>query len=398
MTEKLYYYDSYKTEFTGNVVEVRPYGEKYAAILKGTYFYPESGGQPSDIGYIGDAKVLRVAMNDKIIYHIIDKSIGTGEYQCKIDFERRFYNMQQHTGQHILSAAFVELFNASTDSFHIGEDLSHIDIDKPDLSEVDIMSVEVRANELIYNNIPVSAYIVTSEEATKLPLRKHPSVYNNIRIVEIKNYDYSPCGGTHVSNTGEVGIIKIIRWENTKNKLRIYFACGKGALLYFQEINHTIQEIANRFSTNVNDILNRISSMEQEKKNMQKNIKSLKNDLGLYIAESLYSKCEKLNAGYSFIANIFDGYDEELLRIVSAKLSQKPFTIIIIGNISDEQRFIITRSGDIDLNLKDLFIDISNYFECNGGGSNKQVQYSIKGDSEKIFSFLKEKIKKAILA
>lgn len=397
MTKKLYYDDSYVTEFKGNVIDVIPYNKGYAAILDETYFYPESGGQPSDTGYIDDARVLDVEFHDGIVYHILDKPLEIGTYKCKIDFDKRFQNMQQHTGQHILSAAFIELFNASTDSFHIGDEMSHIDIDKPGLSQAEIMSVEMRANEIVYNNIPVLSYIVTGEEAANFPLRKHPSVDKDIRIVEIKSYDYSPCGGTHVRNTGEIGIIKITKWEKSKNKLRIYFACGKKALVYFRKINKIIYEIADHFSANISDIPNRINTLELEKRGAQKEISTLKNELALYISDSLYNKCEKLNSNTKLIIDIFNEYDEELLRIISFKLSQKPKTLAILGNVS-KQKFIISRSEDLDLNLKELFSDIYNHFECNGGGSVKQVQYVINGDTNKVVDFLKGKIEKAVSA
>ncbi len=396
MTKKLYYYDSYVTEFDGNVIEVRPYDDKYAAVLSETYFYPESGGQPCDTGFIGETRVSDVEMIDDTICHIIDDPIGIGIYPCKIDRERRFDNMQQHTGQHILSAAFAELFDAMTDSFHIGENMCHIDIDRPGLSQADIDSAEERANEILYGNIPVTTYIVTPEEAAELPLRKHPSVDKDIRIVEVKNYDYSPCGGTHVNNTGEIGIIKIIKWEKAKNKLRIYFTCGKRAAIYFRDINHTINKLAYHFSANIADIPDHVALAEQEKKKLQKEISSLKNELALYVADDLYGKCTKLNTEANLVVNIFNEYDEELLRMVSAKLSQKPYSISVLGNISRQQRFIVSRSNDTDLNLKELFGDLSDHFESSGGGSPKQVQFAIKGDPDKIIAFIEGKIRGAV--
>ncbi|TZE81822.1 alanyl-tRNA editing protein [Calorimonas adulescens] len=397
MTEKLYYEDSYKTEFTADIIEVIPYGERYAAILKNTYFYPESGGQPHDTGYIGDAKVLNVVLKDNIIYHIIDKQINTGAYKCTIDFERRFYNMQQHTGQHILSAAFIKLYNASTDSFHIGDNISHIDLNRTDLKDEEVSAAEDLSNNIIYKNLPVCTYIVSSEEAAKLPLRKQPSVKENVRIVEISGYDFSPCGGTHVKNTGEVGIIKIIRWEKNKDKTRLYFTCGMGALYYFRDVNNIVQMLANHFSTTVYEVTDRIVSLEHENKILQKEIKDLKNELGLHIAKDLFNSCENLNSDYKLVVKLFDNYDEELLRIISAKLSQNPQTISIIGNISDKQKFIVTRSEDINVNLKGLFSDIPMLFEGNGGGSSKQVQYVIKGNAEIIVNVLKEKLKEAVI-
>mgnify|MGYP000864369994 FL=1 len=396
MTKKLYFYDSYITEFTGNVITVIPFKDRYAAIMRETYFYPESGGQPSDTGYIDTVKVLKVEIQDGTIYHIIDSPIKPGSYKCKIDFDRRFDNMQQHTGQHILSASFYKLFNTMTSSFHIGREISHIDIDKPSLTESDIISAEICANEYVYNNIPVLTYIVTPEEAAKLPLRKSPTVNQGIRIVEVKDCDFSPCGGTHVKSTGEIGIIKITRCERSKNKLRLYFVCGKRALLYFCKINQSINDLASHFSTNIDDIPHRIEEAEQTKRKMKKEISSLKNELASNIADDLYSKRKNINPNLDLVIKTFNDCDEQILHMVSSRLTENPDCLSVLVNNSKQQKFIISRSADLDFNMKQLFEDLKDHFECNGGGNSKQVQFVIKGDGKNIITFIEEKIKDAL--
>ncbi|WDC84731.1 alanyl-tRNA editing protein [Caloramator sp. mosi_1] len=169
------------------------------------------------------------------VYHVVDKKIEKNNVKCTIDFERRFDHMQNHTGQHLLSSVFITLYDAPTNSFHLGDDYVSIDIGLENITDEIVKNVEDRVNELIFKNIPVKSYIVNNEEAKKLPLRKLPPTDVNIRIVEIEGIDYSPCCGTHVRNLGEIGMVKILKTEKYKNMTRVYFKCGKRLLRDFQE-------------------------------------------------------------------------------------------------------------------------------------------------------------------
>lgn len=214
MTEKLYLKDPYIKEFDANVISCIPYRDKYAVVLDKTAFYPEGGGQPSDTGYIDEYNVIHVLEENEQILHIVNDEISTKKVNCRIDWNRRYDFMQQHTGQHILSHCFLKLFNGNTDSFHLSDNSVSIEIDIINFTDEDLAVLEDMANDIIYSNLPVTSKIVNEKELNQFTLRKLPSVKDNIRIVSIGNIDHNPCGGTHVMRTGEVGIIKVIKWKN----------------------------------------------------------------------------------------------------------------------------------------------------------------------------------------
>ncbi|CUT05723.1 alanyl-tRNA editing protein, partial [Candidatus Kryptobacter tengchongensis] len=228
MTQKLYYNNSYTTQFKSKVIDVKKYNGKIALILDKTYFYPTSGGQEHDTGFINSARVVDVIeLDNGEILHVIDGDVPSGDVECKIDWDRRFSNMQQHTGQHILSRAFEILLNAETISSRLGDDIGTIDLDIETLSYDKVHEVENLANQIIWENRDVKIHYVDDTEISKFPLRKQPKVSGTIRIVEVRDFDFSPCGGTHVSRTGEIGLVKVKRWERVKGGLtRVDFVCG----------------------------------------------------------------------------------------------------------------------------------------------------------------------------
>ena len=226
MTERLYYRDSYLTEFRARVVESSPDGTR--VYLDRTAFYPSSGGQPFDTGALGGVRVIDVIDEGERIAHITTAPVSPAEVDARIDRERRFDHMQQHTGQHLLSAVFIDLLNAPTVSFHLGEASCTIDIQRGSLSPAEVRTVEKRANEIVFENRPVS---VSFEDASAdLGLRKPTERQGEIRIVSIANLDRSACGGTHVRATGEIGPILIRRLDRIRGTVRVEFLCGMRAV------------------------------------------------------------------------------------------------------------------------------------------------------------------------
>jgi alanyl-tRNA synthetase len=197
MTRKLYYIDQYLTTFSSAVVERIDVKGRPAVILERTAFYPTSGGQPHDTGTLDNTQVIDVIENENHqIIHLLKKPIEKDLVGGCIDWKRRFDHMQQHTGQHLLSQACIKLCGAETLSFHLGEEVSTIDVKLSAIGEHEINAVEELANWIIYENREIIAHFVNKEEAHKFPVRKLPTVEKNIRIIEIKDFDFSPCGGT----------------------------------------------------------------------------------------------------------------------------------------------------------------------------------------------------------
>src|SRR5260221_4321494 len=232
MTEdRLYYTDAYLIEFDAVVRDVARKDDQWEIVLDRTAFYPTSGGQPFDTGTIGEAKVTDVFdAEDGNVTHVVDREL---EKNCRvrgqIDWHRRFDHMQQHTGQHLLSAAFEREAAAKTVSFHLGTSSATIDLDR-DLNADQIARAEAAANDAFSEDREVRIRFITAAEATKLPLRKDPARTRDLRIIEITDYDMSAYCGTHVCRTGAIGMIAIAGVERFKGGLRVEFVCGERAL------------------------------------------------------------------------------------------------------------------------------------------------------------------------
>ncbi len=234
MERRLYCDSPYVTEWQAEVTGVVEEGGKYYVSLSETAFYPGGGGQPSDRGIIAGIQVEDVLEKDGHIVHVLGRSPGEGKVECRLDAGRRLDLMQQHSGQHLLSAVLFKLYECKTSSLHMGMDELSIDVELPDMPAEMLMAVEDTVNDYIYRDLPVNIYCVTAQEASGIELRKAPPKEGEVRIVEISAIDRTPCCGTHVRRTGEIGIVKIVKTEKRGKETRVYFKCGKRALKDYQ--------------------------------------------------------------------------------------------------------------------------------------------------------------------
>ena len=247
MTEKLYDKDSHLKEFTGTVLSCKKTGEKYAVTLNRTAFFPEGGGQQSDRGYIGDAYISDVQIKNGEILHFADKPLSVGQaYDCKLDFDFRFRNMQNHSGEHIISGIVHRLYGFNNVGFHLGAEMT-MDFDG-ELTRRQLDEIEDLANKAVYENLPVKAYYPTDEELKQLDYRSKLDLKENVRIVEIKGVDVCACCAPHVKATGEIGIIKILDFEKYKGGVRLIVKCGADALRDYREKYKNVLEISNLLS------------------------------------------------------------------------------------------------------------------------------------------------------
>lgn len=247
MTEKLYDKDSHLKEFTGAVLSCEKTGEKYAVALNRTAFFPEGGGQQSDRGYIGDAYIADVQMKNGEILHFADKPLSVGQAcKCKIDFDFRFRNMQNHSGEHIISGIVHRIYGFNNVGFHLGAEMT-MDFDG-ELTRRQLDEIEELANKAVYENLPVKAYYPTDEELKSLDYRSKLDLKENVRIVEIKGVDVCACCAPHVKATGEIGIIKILDFEKYKGGVRLLVKCGADALRDYREKYKNVLEISNLLS------------------------------------------------------------------------------------------------------------------------------------------------------
>jgi alanyl-tRNA synthetase len=276
MTERLYLQDPYLKSFRARVVELRDLDGHPAAVLDRTAFYPEGGGQPGDRGTLGGTKVIDTQERGGAILHVLEGKIDAGEVAAEIDWQRRFDHMQQHHGQHLLSAAFDKL-GAPTVSFHLGERTCTIDLDAPPAS-LDLGRAEAMANESIWRDLPVVARDFTGDERARLPLRKEP--VKGDRVVVVEGVDASPCGGTHPARTGEVGCVAILKAQKWgEGKTRVEFACGARVVRLLHEATALVGGVAAALNSAPADVAGAAARVAAEAQAQRKSAQGLLEDL-----------------------------------------------------------------------------------------------------------------------
>jgi len=287
MTERLYLQDPYLRSFRARVLEVRDLEGKPAALLDRTAFYPEGGGQPGDRGMLGGVQVIDTQERAGAVLHILDRPVPPGEVAAEIDWARRFDHMQQHHGQHLLSAAFDKL-GAPTVSFHLGERTCTIDLDAP-LPRLDAGRAEALANESIWRDLPVVARDFTGEERAKLPLRKEP--VKGDRVVLVEGVDASPCGGTHPARTGEVGCVAVLKAQKWgEGKSRVEFACGARVVRLLHEAGGLLGAAADALKCAPADLPQATARVAAEAQSRRKAADALLEDLARVEASRLAAK------------------------------------------------------------------------------------------------------------
>ena len=293
MTERLYLQDPYLKSFRAHLVELRELDGKPAAVLDQSAFYPEGGGQPGDRGTIGPARVLDTQERKGAVLHVLDRPLQAADYEAEIDWPRRFDHMQQHHGQHLLSAAFDRL-GAATVSFHLGERACTIDLDAP-LARIDLQAAEARANETIWRNLPVVARDFSAEERARLELRKEP--LKGERVVLVEGVDASPCGGTHPARTGEVGCVAILRAQRWgEGKARIEFACGNRVVRLLREANEIVGQAAGALKSAPADLAAQAARTAAEAQARRKQAEALLAELAEHEAARLRAQGDPVMA------------------------------------------------------------------------------------------------------
>lgn len=292
MTERLYLADPYLKSFRARVVAMRDLDGKPAAVLDRSAFYPEGGGQPGDRGVIGAARVLDTQEREGEVLHVVDKAVE-GEVDAAVDWERRFDHMQQHHGQHLLSAAFDKL-GAPTVSFHLGERTCTIDLDAP-LGKVDVRKAEAMTNDSIWRNLAVIARDFTGAERERLPLRKEP--VKGDRVVLVEGVDASPCGGTHPARTGEVGCVAVLRASRWgEGKARVEFVCGGRVVKMLLEANDLLARAAEPLKCAPADLPQATARVQAESHQRRKSLEALEAEVAKHEAARLLAGGKKVVA------------------------------------------------------------------------------------------------------
>lgn len=330
MTEKLYWYQPHLTHFAARVTDFRLEKKRSLVMLDRTSFYPTGGGQPCDIGMIAQYKVTEVEMaDDGSIWHWLDGDVDLTigkEVECEVDWQRRREMTQQHTGQHILSQAFFQLFGAETCGFRITDRTTEIDLAlelAPNEIEKAIVRAEELANGIVFDNREIRIHEVTPAEAVKLPLRKESFISDCIRVIEIANYDWSPCGGTHAQRTGEVGLIAVRGWERAKKMTRVHFVCGVRALKDYRAANKTAEAVAAKFSVGRDEAETAVTRLIDDNKRLSRRTRELAEFAAKAEATELIQSTTATGKGNGtrIIEKIFEDRDFEEVKLIAHRLT-----------------------------------------------------------------------------
>ncbi|MEP6992535.1 MAG: alanyl-tRNA editing protein [bacterium] len=356
ITARPYYGDSYTRHFDATVIESSTDAHEPFAVLDATYFYPTSGGQPHDVGTLGPARVVdvRVRESDNAVLHILDLPLEAGPVGATIDAERRFDHMQQHTGQHILSQAFIRAAGAATIGFHLGAESVSIDVDKPALSDAAIADAAHIANELIAGNVDVRAWFPTQAELDDLELRKMPDVDGPLRVVAIGDFDYSACGGTHVARSGEIGLLSVLRTERMKRGTRIEFLAGHRARADYVRKHATIRELTSALTCAPDNIVDSVAKLTAS-------VTEARRALAVYRERDLDDEAVRLAATSSSqgaLRIVRAAWSDRLIDEVKGlalRLTSTPDVIALLGTTGARTQLVFARSENVTLNLKPAF-------------------------------------------
>ena len=397
-SDRLYYTDAYLVEFDAVVREVQPKDDTWIVTLDRTAFYPTSGGQPFDLGTIDQAHVTDVVdREDGGIAHVVDRALEPGSrVRGHVDWGRRFDHMQQHTGQHLLSAAFEHEAGAKTVSFHLGASASTIDLHK-ELSAEQIARVEDAANRVLWEDREVCVRFVTASEAAKLPLRKEPAREGELRLIEIKDYDLSACGGTHVGRTGAIGMIAVSGFERFKGGLRVEFLCGARALRSYRALTTAVDGSVRLLSVLPDELPSAIEKLQTVGRAQQKAQDALYERLAVHEAASLVAAGQKIG-DRTFVGAAVPGWDAAGLKKLAASAASRPATVAVLLTAESPSLVVIARSQDLTFDTGAVLKKLIERFGGKGGGKGSMAQGGgLTGEPRAILDLARELVSSALV-
>ena len=392
MTERLYYTDPYLREFDARVVRVADGDGHRSIVLDRTAFYPTSGGQPFDMGRIGDLTVVDVVEEeDGSLRHVMGATSGPSitvgaTIHGVIDWERRFDHMQQHTGQHVLSAAFDARLQARTESFHLGTTSSTIDLAR-EVGPGDIAKAEADANRIVWEDHPVTIRFVDAAEAAKLPMRKESGREGTLRLIDVEGYDLSACGGTHVARTGAIGIVAIASWEKFRGGTRVEFVCGGRALRAFHALRDTTAKNVQLLSVHAREIPEAIERVQAESRDARRRIKDLHAQLARHEAAALAD-----TAGESrIVVHVLEGWDQAGLKTIASAICEREGYTAVLFSAPSPSAVVVARGAGASTDAGAVLKKLTEKFGGKGGGRPDLAQGGgLQGDPQEMASFARE--------
>lgn len=384
MTRLLYYVDSSLREFEGTVLDSHERDGAAWVALDQTAFYPGGGGQPPDHGRLGDSGVTDAREEAGMVWHRIEAphapdALARGaRVKGTLDWARRFDHMQQHTGQHILSSAFIEVASAETRSFHLGEEEVSIDVAHSGPDADLLRRVEERANEVVWEDRAIVVHEVPREEVGRFPLRKLPAVTGMVRVVEVSGFDWSACGGTHVGRSGQVGVITLLSTEKYKGGTRVAFVCGGRALRRQRERGRLLRELSLAFTAGEGDLPRAVGHLKQENERLEKRTKELLKSELTREAAALLSSAPRGPRG-PVVARHFPERDPAEIGVLASLVAGQGGIALFLAGTDTPRAHFSAPAGT--LSVADLLGGLCREFGGKGGGRPESAQGAIPANA-----------------
>ena len=384
MTEKLYYTDAYMKNFRARVLSCEEKDGVWHTVLDRSAFYPGGGGQPSDTGSVGAARLISAYAENGVIVHVTDRAVS-GEVDCAVDFDARFRRMQNHTGEHILSGLFARLYGAVNVGFHMGSEDVTLDLNV-ELTAEDIARVEALANEAVYENVPVTAYFPSREELDATDYRSKLEFPDGaqVRLVRIGDYDVCACSATHVRSTGEIGVIKITSFARYKGGVRIHMLAGRDAFEEYVRSYSCLTASAQSLSVRTDELGDALKRIEEKSAASARDKLALSRALAdsLIIIAQSGAQSEKA-AVYGGTAVFFEPLfgTEEMRYLINRAVLSFSGAAVFSGNDTDGYLFVLSAGKD---DSRELLSRLRELIPINGGGKSDMVSGKTSASAEQI--------------
>ncbi len=381
MTEKLYETDSHIKSFEASVVKSGERGGKFYAVLDKTAFFPEGGGQASDKGKIGNVNVYDVQIIDGEILHYTDEKVEESiDVNCRIDWKRRFRNMQNHSGEHILSGIIHKLYGYDNVGFHLGEDYVTMDISGV-LDRTQLCEIERMANEAVYENAAFTAYYPTADELVKTDYRSKSGIEGNVRLVKIEGYDICACCAPHVKSASEIGIIKILDFHKLRGGIRMFIRCGTDALEDYNERYSATAETAEMLSLKQDETVRGVRQLLEQTAELKSELSDMRKRL-------IELKVNSFNGSAYETAIFEDGFNMKELQLTADRLYKRLGGIRAVFSGADN-KYDFAVCGEPD-ELDKFFDEFKHKFEVKGGGRNGMVQGTVIATGDELSAYFKK--------
>ena len=372
MTERLYYHDSYLRHFAAQAEECA--GDGSTVYLDRTAFYPTSGGQPFDLGSIAGIAVREVIDEGDRTATLLAAPLAAGPVECSIDWNLRYDHMKQHTGQHLLSAVFEELFHLRTVSFHLGAESSTIDLEGGAVDTRMAAAAEARSNEIVRENRPVG--VAYEDAASVQGLRKATEREGTLRIVSIDGLDRSACGGTHVRATGEIGTVLLRKLEKVRQTVRVEFLCGGRAIRRARADYEALSRVAQLFSASLDEAPGMVAAQVETARTVEKARRKLELDLAAYQGKELYRDTIPGSDGVRRLVRRATTGSLDELRALAQNFTAQPRAVFVATLLTPPSVLLATSADagvDAGQKLKAALLEAGG----RGGGTARMAQGSV---------------------